>query len=171
MNLHYPSNAREIGECIYCGTRDVPLGKEHAVPYGLNGSWTLLKASCESCAGITHRFERDVMRSLWPDVRNALAMQSRRRDKRSSTLPLVVQRGGVKEVIQVSRSEFPVYLPTPLFPPPAVFWIRNPVEGVFANLDVLHLAGPTLKTASQKYPGADFVGHHTNFSPVDLPEH
>jgi hypothetical protein len=32
--------SREIGECIYCGTRDAPLGKEHAVPYGLNGSWT-----------------------------------------------------------------------------------------------------------------------------------
>jgi hypothetical protein len=30
-------NAREIGECIYCGTRVAPLGKEHAVPYGLNG--------------------------------------------------------------------------------------------------------------------------------------
>jgi hypothetical protein len=72
-----------IGVCIYCGECDATLGTEHAVPYGLNGPWTLHRASCESCAKITSHFEHDVMRSLWPDVRNALAMQSRRKDKRS----------------------------------------------------------------------------------------
>lgn len=167
MNLPIP-NGREIGECIYCGTRDEPLGKEHAVPYGLNGPWTLLKASCDSCAKITHRFERDTMRSLWPEIRNVLAMQSRRRDKRSLTLPLVVQRDGVREVIQVPRSEYPTYLSTPLFPPPAVFWMKRPVRGVFTNLDVIHVAGPTFKEASQRYPGAEFIGAHANFSPEDF---
>src|SRR5664280_2922450 len=78
---------REVGECIYCGERDAPLSTEHAVPYGLNGPWTLLRASCAVCAKITSRFEHDAMRSLCPDVRNALAMQSRRRDKRAATLP------------------------------------------------------------------------------------
>lgn len=108
---------REIGECIYCGERDAPLGTEHAVPYGLNGSWTLHRASCEVCAKITSRFERDVMRCLWPDVRNALAMQSRRRDKRrSTTLPAVAVRDGVRETVQVPRNRFPTYLLTPLFP-------------------------------------------------------
>jgi hypothetical protein len=168
VNLPVPLNAREIGECIYCGTRDAPLGTEHAVPYGLNGPWTLLKASCDACAKITHRFERDTMRFLWPDIRNVLAMQSRRRDKRSPTLPLVVQRDGVKEIIQVLQSEFPTYLNTPLFPPPAVFWSSHPVKGVFANLDTIHIAGPTFKEASQRYPGAQFVGAHTNFSPEDF---
>jgi hypothetical protein len=168
VNIPVPVNAREIGECIYCGTRDAPLGKEHAVPYGLNGPWTLLKASCDACAKITHRFERDTMRSLWPDIRNALAMQSRRRDKRSQTLPLVVEHDGVRETIQVSRSEFPIYLPTPLFPPPALFWRSKPIRGVFTNLDAIHIAGPTFKEASQRYPGANFVGAHTNFSPEDF---
>jgi hypothetical protein len=168
VNLPVPVNAREIGECIYCGTRDAPLSKEHAVPYGLNGPWTLLKASCDPCAKITHRFERDTMRSLWPDIRNALAMQSRRRDKRSPTLPLVVERDGVREVIQVNRSEFPIYLPTPLFPPPAVFWRSKPIRGVFTNLDAIHIGGPTFQDASKRYPGAHFVGAHTNFSPEDF---
>jgi hypothetical protein len=108
-------NAREIGRCIYCGARDVTLGTEHAVPYGLNGPWTLLRASCDACAKITHRFERDVMRCLWPDVRNVLAMQSRRKGKRSPTLPLVVQRDGVKEILQVPRAQYPTYLATPVF--------------------------------------------------------
>jgi hypothetical protein len=98
---------REIGECIYCGKSDVPLRTEHAVPYGLNGPWTLLRASCDVCAKITSRFEHGAMRQLWPDVRNALAMQSRRRDKRSATLPLVTQRDGIRETIPSATDEIP----------------------------------------------------------------
>jgi hypothetical protein len=168
MDLPVPVNARKIGECIYCGVRDVPLGKEHAVPYGLNGPWTLLEASCEACAKITHRFERDTMKSLWPEIRIALALQSRRRGKRPTTLPLVVQRGGTKEKAQIPLSEYPVYLPTPLFPPPAILWNPKPVKGVFANLDAIHIAGPTFKQLSQQYPDATFIGVHTNFAPVEF---
>jgi hypothetical protein len=159
---------RDVGECIYCGEHNGALGTEHAVPYGLNGPWTLLRASCDTCAKITTRFEHDVMRRLWPDVRNVLAMQSRRRDKRSATVPLVLQRDGVKEVVQVPRTEFPTYLVTPLFPPPASSWSGRPVRGVFANLDIIHLCGPTFQEASKDYPGADFVGAHTNFSAEDF---
>jgi hypothetical protein len=53
-------NSPDIGECIYCGERDAPLSTEHAVPYALNGPWTLLRASCKRCADITTGFERDV---------------------------------------------------------------------------------------------------------------
>lgn len=105
------------------------------------------------------------MRSLWPNVRNALAMQSRRPEKRSQTLPLVVQQNGVRETIQISRSDFPTYLTVPLFPPPAIAWRSQPIEGVFANVQNIHIAGPTFRQASEKFPGADFVGFHTNFSP------
>jgi hypothetical protein len=157
-------NGRDIGECIYCGARDVQLTTEHAVPYGLNGPWTLLRASCDACAKITTRFEHEVMRRLWPDVRNALAMQTRRRDKRVATLPLVVQRDGVQETIQVPRTNFPTYLPTPLFPPPAVFWTNRSVRGVFTNLEVLHVCGPTFAEAAKEYPGINFFGMHLNFS-------
>jgi len=108
------------------------------------------------------------MRCLWPDIRSVLAMQSRRRDKRSSTLPLVVERDGVKEIIQVPRNEYPTYLNTPLFAPPAVFWSNKPVRGVFVNLDAIHIAGPTFQEASELFPGAVFVGAHTNFSAEDF---
>jgi hypothetical protein len=168
MDIPVLSNARDIGQCIYCGTTEEPLSKEHSVPYGLNGPWTLLRASCNACAKITHRFERDTMRSLWPELRNVLAMQSRRRDQRSATLPVVVQRDGIIHKIQVPRSEFPTYLSTPLFPPPAVFWCREPIRGVFTNFDIMHIAGPTFKEASERYPGAEFVGAHTNFSPEEF---
>lgn len=160
--------ARDIGECIYCGVRNRPLHREHAVPYALNGPWTLLRASCENCAKITHKFEHDTLRSLWPTVRNALAMQTRRPRERSATLPLVVVRGGVRETIQVPREGYPVYLPVPLFPAPGVVSGRPLRRGVFTNLDTLHLAGPSFKEVSALYPGAEFVGAHTNFSPEDF---
>ena len=108
------------------------------------------------------------MRRLWPDVRNVLAMQSRRRDKRSAKLPLVLRRDGAKEVILVPRTDFPTYLVTPLFPPPAISWSSRPMRGVFANLDMIHLCGPTFQEASKLYPEAGFVGAHTNFSPEEV---
>jgi hypothetical protein len=159
---------RDIGQCIYCGERDGALSTEHAVPYGLNGPWTLLRASCAACAKVTTRFEHDVMRRLWPDVRNVLAMQTRRRDKRSATLPLVLHHDGIREVVQVPRTKYPTYLATPLFPPPAILWCSRPVKGVFANFDAIHLCGPTFREAGKNYPGADFVGAQTNFSAEDF---
>lgn len=126
------------------------------LPYGLNGPWTLLKASCGKSAQITGHFEHDVMRSLWPDLRHALATQSRRRDKRPPTLPLVVMRNGVRETLQVPRTEYPTYLTTPLFPPPAKFWSHEPVRGVFTNLDTIHLAGPTFRQAKRTLPRCRF---------------
>jgi hypothetical protein len=163
-----PPDSRDVGTCIYCGECDAPLSTEHAVPYGLNGPWTLLRASCEACAKITTRFERGALRQLWPDVRNALAMQSRRKDKRSPTLPVVIQRNGIRDTVQISRANYPTYLPTPLFPPPGKLWTRTPVRGVFTNLDVQHLCGPTLEDAIKEYPGAEFFGMHINFSAEDF---
>ena len=111
VDNYLKANSPDIGVCIYCGERDAPLSTEHAVPYGLNGPWTLLRASCKACADITTGFERDVMRCLLPHVRNVLAMQTRRRDKRSGTLPLEVHRDGVKETALVPRNKYPTYFP------------------------------------------------------------
>lgn len=138
------------------------------MPYGINGPWTLLRASCDACAKLTHRFERDTLRSLWPAVRNALAMQTRRPKERSNTLPLVVTRGGARETIHVSKADYPLYLPVPPFPAPGVVSGRPLRRGVFTNMDTLHLAGPSFEEASARFPGAEFVGAHANFSPEDF---
>ena len=166
-NIPVSKNGREIGQCIYCGAQDVRLSTEHTIPYAINGPWTLLKASCDVCAKVTQAFERDTIRSLWGSVRNALAMQSRHSKQRSPTLPLVVQRNGLKETIQVPRSEYPTYLTLPLFPTPAITWASSrPAEGVYTNIQMFHIAGPAIRIASERFPGAEFVGVHTNFSPV-----
>ena len=166
--LPLPTNARDIGECIYCGVRDRPLRREHAVPYGINGPWTLLRASCDQCAANTHRFERDTLRGLLPAIRNVLAMQTRRRDERAKTLPLVLETAGSREVIQVSPGEFPLYLPTPLFPPPGVVTGQSAKRGIFSKLDLLHLAGPSFEEVSRRHAGVDFVGARVTFSPDEF---
>lgn len=165
--LPIPSNARDVGECIYCGFVGDSLGKEHAVPYGLNGPWTLLRASCPRCADITHRFERDTLQGLLSAIRTVLAMQTRRRNKRPASIPLVLELDGAKKTIQVSPTEFPLYLPTPLFPPPGVLAGTPPSPEISAQLSFVHVAGPSFEEVGQRH-GVDFVGAQLTFSPPEF---
>src|SRR5215213_2744918 len=57
-----------IGECIYCGARRysserVKLGREHVVPRGLGGQWTVLEASCKKCEGIINNEAENICQS------------------------------------------------------------------------------------------------------------
>lgn len=166
--LRIPKNAPDIGECIYCGSREEPLRREHAVPYGLNGPWTLGRASCGNCADITHRFERDTLRSLLPAVRTVLSFQTRRPQKRPQSLSLVIEAGSVQRDVQVPFGDFPLYLPTPLLPPPGVVSGGPPKRDLRVDLKFIHIAGPTFEAAAQRYPDIDFVGARLNFSPEDF---
>ena len=166
-DLPVPSNAPDIGECIYCGTSGNDLGREHAIPYGLNGPWTLLRASCSHCANITHRFERDTLRSLLPQVRTVLAMQTRRPKLRQKSFALVLESNGVQRTIQLPSNEFPLYLPTPLFPPPGCLTSAQPSPNISTQMTFLHLAGPSFEEVAQRH-AADFVGARLNFSPLDF---
>lgn len=165
--LPIPSNARDVGECIYCGFVGDNLGTEHAVPYGLNGPWTLLRASCLRCAGITSRFERDTLRGLLSAIRPVLAMQTRHSKKRPASIPLVLESDGAKKTIQVSPTEFPLYLPTPLFPPPGVLAGTPPSPEISAKLSFVHVAGPSFEEVGRRH-GVDFVGARLTFSPQEF---
>ena len=166
-NLPVPVNAPDIGECIYCGSVGGYLQKEHAIPYGLNGPWTLLRASCSHCAGITHRFERDTLRALLSPVRTVLSMQTRRPQLRPKTLPLVLELNGVHRTIQLPPTEYPLYLPTPAFPAPGYVTGEPDSPGIATELHFLHLAGPSLADIVQRH-AADFAGARLNFSPLDF---
>jgi hypothetical protein len=165
--LPVPRNAPDIGECIYCSATGNDLDKEHAIPYGLNGPWTLLRASCSRCADITHRFERDTLRSLLGPVRTVLAMQTRRPKLRPKSLALVVESNGVQRTIQLPPKEFPLYLPTPLLPPPGCLAGALPSQQVSPKMAFLHLAGPSFEEVARQH-AADFVGARLNFSPLDF---
>jgi len=166
-SLLIPSNARDIGECIYCGFVGDSLGKEHAIPYGLNGPWTLLRASCPRCADITHRFERDTLRGLLSVIRTVLAMQTRRPKKRPPSIPLLLESDGAQKTIHVSPTEFPLYLPTPLFPPPGVLAGMPPTPSISTQLRFVHIAGPSFEEVGLRHC-VDFVGARLTFSPEEF---
>lgn len=163
--LQVPTNSPNIGQCIYCGSIEQPLDTEHAVPYGLNGQWTLLNASCRRCADVTHRFERDTLKCLLPAVRTVLAMRTRRRRERPATLPLVIQSRGVTRTIQVLPRDYPLYLPTPVFHDPGAISGNTPVPGISGEMRLLHIAGPTFEEFSRRQHDAHFVGTRLNFAP------
>lgn len=72
--------SRAIDRCIYCGSKTKKLTTEHIVPYGLNGEWTLKKASCRCCAEITSDFERHALRDIFLSARSSLNLRSRKKD-------------------------------------------------------------------------------------------
>lgn len=72
---------REIGRCIYCGSTNPPLSKEHIIPQGLNGVEYLKQASCEVCRQATHSFENTFLRQMtWP-IRRHLGAGGRNKDQ------------------------------------------------------------------------------------------
>jgi len=166
--LAVPKNARDVGQCIYCDTSEEPLGKEHAVPYGLNGPWTLLRASCRRCADITHRFERDSLRGLFPAIRAVLGMQTRRPSKRPRILPLVLESRGVQRTVQVPLTDFPLYLPTLRLPQPGAVTGDFMAQGVSVKMDFIHVAGPSFAAVSHRYTDVDFVGARLTFFPEEF---
>ena len=66
-----------IDKCIYCGSEE-DLRKEHTIPYSLNGLLLLKKASCETCATITSRFEGSFMHDTLEVARAVMQYQTRR---------------------------------------------------------------------------------------------
>ena len=162
-SLPLPKNAPNIGECIYCGTKEGPLSREHAVPYALHGEWTLLNASCRSCAGITSRFEKDSL-GLYDRIRTVMNMRTRHPERRSITLPVVVAADG-GQTIEVPLMDYPVYLPIPVFLPPGIIDGRPLAAGMpVLSLSLQPIAGPTYQEAQTRH-GHDFAGTRHSFSP------
>jgi hypothetical protein len=164
-SIPVPKNARYIGQCIYCDTSEGPLSKEHAVPYALNGPLTLLKASCPSCANITHRFERDCLREfgLYSAIRAVLRMQTRR--KRPTVLPLVLESNGGQQNVQIPVADYPLYLPTPHLPQPGAVTGAPITQDVHVDLKFIHITGPSFSDFSQIHTDAEFIGARLSFSP------
>lgn len=85
-------NLSPVGFCIYCGST-TNLTDEHIIPFALNGTSVLPKASCETCAVITGRFEQEVCRKqLWP-ARAKLGLQTRRPKERPASFPMTFKEG------------------------------------------------------------------------------
>jgi len=76
--------SRTIGYCIYCGSKDGRLTKEHVVPRGLGGNRkidgfhhapVLKAASCDICQKITHSVEEYCLQDMFDPIRIRLGLK------------------------------------------------------------------------------------------------
>ncbi|EGL53070.1 hypothetical protein MAMP_00219 [Methylophaga aminisulfidivorans MP] len=64
--------------CIYCGTVNDSLTREHIIPYALGGELVLPKSSCDTCQKITSKNELIIARQLYGLHRAYEGIKSRR---------------------------------------------------------------------------------------------
>jgi hypothetical protein len=94
-----------VERCIYCGKKDEKLTDEHIIPFGLNGFLLLKKASCEACAAITSKFEREILRTSLIEPRIGLDLPTRNKKNRPKFLELNVKKNGEGKIIQLEPNE------------------------------------------------------------------
>lgn len=116
--MYPPFNA-----CIYCARSDLPLSREHIIPYALGGNLVIPRASCPAHSAITSQIELEVSRMAYGYQRAVLGAPSRRKGRHTATLGRRVavtgkSVDGQDVTVQVPISEIPPYeivlhLPTP----------------------------------------------------------
>lgn len=118
-----------VGHCIYCGSTEPPLSDEHIIPFALNGTSILLKASCETCAKITRDFEQTVARTIYGPLRIKRGFQTRRKKERPKSLPVYTKNAfGEKLRIDVPIENYPNFFVAVNAPPPGIFEGIEPSE-------------------------------------------
>jgi len=168
LNTHFKEGrtSRKVGKCIYCGLTGEPLSREHIIPEGLNGEFTLIAASCARCRNITSGFEQEVLRNTFGAARIALEMRSKRPNERPSHLPIQVRRGGKEIEIQVPVQEYPAILALPIFAQPAYLAGRPSSSGIdVVGTAQTQVAGLPLAELQRKYEG-DYLGVRLAYQPV-----
>ena len=83
-----------VNACIYCGRSDVPLTREHIIPFSLGGTMVLPKASCKAHAAITSFLERSVARIAYGAYRAESGTPSRRPGELTKLLNRLVEIEG-----------------------------------------------------------------------------
>lgn len=129
------------GRCIYCGASGEALSKEHVVPLGLSGEWTIANASCATCAQVTSAFEFEVLRVCLQAQRAALGFKSRRKKDTPASYPALIQGGAGVLVTSASAADYPPVLPMPLL---------SAVGANPAGVELLDIIYVNLEHASEK---------------------
>ena len=135
-----------VGYCIYCGTSEQELSKEHILPRSLGGNLILPQASCERCACIIGKFEQTCARFMFGPYRIRMQMPTRNPKERPTTLPLkILKRDGSKTTVDLPASVHPSALVMCKFAPPTILTgleseKRHHLEiHAYANSNILRL--------------------------------
>ena len=142
----------KIGKCIYCGETEKPLQTEHIIPYGLNGPWELLEASCDKCAAITSAFESTVLKKSLIVPRVALDFPTRRKDQRPKKFNFAITRNGRQEVLKVPMHEHFAVIILPISEFPAYLDGHPYEKGVnLIGAIEIQVGGPSIKELIKRY--------------------
>jgi hypothetical protein len=124
-----PLRYAPVGYCIYCGTEQGPITDEHIIPLALNGNIVLPKASCETCADITKKFEQTVARTIYGPYRVKQGFRTRRKKDRPKALPLyTVDDKGAEIKIDTPIHDYPNIFIAIEAPPPGVLLGVKPTD-------------------------------------------
>jgi len=141
------------GKCIYCGRSDVPHTDEHILPFFIGGMHVLCEASCDECAKITSKFERDVAKGMWEDARTSYNAPSRRKKKRKKHI-FIDDQFNPGEKLKIPFFEYPA---------PIIFYVMNTAGILKGDSSSLDTSGSwelkaivdesKLQQFEKKYPG------------------
>lgn len=111
-----------VGKCIYCGTTEGPLTREHVLPRGLGGNdapegmvdaFVLQKASCESCRVITQSIEEKCLINMMDPARAKLGLKRKDRIKKTTTAHVDFADGCSQQIIaEWDQVPGPIVLPS-----------------------------------------------------------
>lgn len=122
-----------VGRCVYCGTIEPPLGREHILAYALGGDAVLPNASCTTCADVTKKFENYCADTIFLSLRVHRGLHSRR--PRKTMLPVYESFDDSSPAL-VSVDDHPGTLMLPSFDPPGIVMGRPPSQGTGLRLHV-----------------------------------
>lgn len=106
-----------VGKCIYCGSTEEPLKKEHIIPYGLHGIKILPRASCKACQDITGSLEGYCQGTMLGPLRNALGFRSRKEKRKRQPQTVSVKfNDGSRGALTLPAHETPGAMALPVFP-------------------------------------------------------
>jgi hypothetical protein len=134
-----------VGHCIYCGSLD-NLTKEHIIPSGAGGKYTLVDGPCDACAKITTKFEQDCLKRWFGPMRVRLGLASRRRPKsqRPTSIELTTRNRNTGKPTSrlMSKNDHPAPLTGMIFDHPGILTGSRPTNysGEFwgaINVDIM----------------------------------
>ena len=153
-------NRNDIGKCIYCGTADGKLSREHVIPHGLWGDLVLGRASCARCARITSAIEHRIERVSMLAFRTVLGAPTYDKKARPTSFPGRVRRDGEWREIELSIPEYTGTAAFPIFGLASAWTGREDDELELKGLRVVLASAGTVSSATwtpQQRAGAEAV--------------
>jgi hypothetical protein len=132
-----------VGHCIYCHGYGSKLSNEHIIPYSLNGTHILPKASCLKCAEVTSQIERVVCREFFGQLRAHAGFRTRRQHPDQFFADLIFENGH-RQRVSVPIDIHPSVLVLPQFAMPDLLSGRTP-DGNFRIRDTIWHVEPRLE--------------------------